>query len=123
MGSDMMLLVMIISLSELWCLAIAIPSLPKLLFIVGKRIRGKKIKKACPYHFWKPRNGVLAGGALHWLANRNPEADEANLMIAFDLSHEEFYQVPMPLAVGGGGFSACLEVLRGCLSLVCTNDI
>lgn len=83
----------------------------------------EKIKKGCPYHFWKPRNGVLAGGALHWLANRKPEADEANLMIAFDLSHEEFYQVPMPFAVGGGGFSACLEVLRGCLSLVCMYDI
>lgn len=59
---------------------------------------------------------------MHWLANRNLEADEANLMVAFDLSREEFYQVPIPFAVRGRGFSACLE-LKGCLSIVCMYNI
>ncbi|KAJ4714706.1 putative F-box family protein [Melia azedarach] len=74
------------------------------------------------YYFRTNRgNGVFASGALHWMATLNPQAEEDDLIIAFDLKREEFYQVPVPPS-GKGRFFPCLKVLRGCLSLICTCD-
>ncbi|KAJ4714708.1 putative F-box family protein [Melia azedarach] len=81
----------------------------------------KRIENFPFYFFTNAGNGALASGALHWVANLNLNADEDDLIIAFDLKKEEFYQVPIPPA-GEGGFFISTEVLGGCLSVVCMYD-
>ncbi|ESR44218.1 hypothetical protein CICLE_v10013681mg [Citrus x clementina] len=62
----------------------------------------------------------LLMGALHWLANQNQDAKRNNLILAFNLKSDRFYQVPTPFAdVGLGRMLSGLLVLNRCLSLLC----
>lgn len=62
----------------------------------------------------------LLMGALHWLANQNQDAKRNDLILAFNLKSDRFYQVPTPFAdVGLGRMLSGLLVLNRCLSLLC----
>ncbi|XP_059439528.1 F-box protein CPR1-like [Corylus avellana] len=42
------------------------------------------------------KNGTFASGALHWVVNRKFNVEEADLIVAFDLTVERFREVPLP---------------------------
>lgn len=79
--------------------------------------------KYFPYSWVEDRyrgNGAFVNGTSNWLANQNQEAKRNDLILAFDLKSDRFYQVPTPFAnVGHGRVLSGLLVLNGCLSLLC----
>ncbi|KAJ0806748.1 putative F-box domain, galactose oxidase/kelch, beta-propeller, F-box associated interaction [Helianthus annuus] len=46
------------------------------------------------YGWWFNRDGVLCNGALHWIVT--DEENEKDIIIAYDLSKEEFREIPQP---------------------------
>lgn len=75
-----------------------------------------------PYFWVTGRCSVFVNGALHWAAALNQDADRNDIIIAFDLKSEEFYQVPLPPIVGIEGYYIVVEALGGCLCLLCKFD-
>ncbi|KAL9416513.1 hypothetical protein AB3S75_039666 [Citrus x aurantiifolia] len=68
-----------------------------------------------PYYILDDRcNGVFIAGALHWLAARGSVRTGQNMILAFDLKSEKFYEVQQPHGMKGG-FCSQVGVLRGCL--------
>lgn len=62
-------------------------------------------------------NGVYASGALHWMVSQNPESKVANIIVALDLAHDDYLEVPQPEYMDKN-FNMDLGVLRGCLCLL-----
>ncbi|KAK9072509.1 hypothetical protein SSX86_008943 [Deinandra increscens subsp. villosa] len=55
--------------------------------------------------------GVLCNGALHWIVS--DDENQKDLIIAFDLSKEEFQEIPLP---DGARFECgCLGIIQNCL--------
>lgn len=75
--------------------------------------------KAFPYYILDDRcNGVFVNGSLHWLAARGHIRNGENMILAFDLKTEEFYQVSPPLGKADG-FISQVGVLGECLWITC----
>ncbi|KAF7113714.1 hypothetical protein RHSIM_RhsimUnG0110600 [Rhododendron simsii] len=62
--------------------------------------------------------GVLVGSALHWVVSQKPESDTANLVVAFDLTTEEYLLVPQP-EFSSKDFHMNIGELEGCLCILC----
>ncbi|KAG2684445.1 hypothetical protein I3760_10G077600 [Carya illinoinensis] len=63
------------------------------------------------------KNGTLASGCLHWVVNRKFKFDDADLIVAFDLTVERFREVPMP-ECAVEKFQIDVGVLGGCFCMV-----
>ncbi|KAG2688546.1 hypothetical protein I3760_09G100800 [Carya illinoinensis] len=63
------------------------------------------------------KNGTLASGCLHWVANRKFKFDEAGMIVAFDLTVESFREVPMPECTKEN-IQIDVGVLGGCVCMV-----
>jgi F-box interacting protein len=64
------------------------------------------------------KNGTFASGALHWVVNRKFN-EEADLIVAFDLTAEKFREVPLP-ECAEEGFHIDVGVLGGCVCMIAT---
>ncbi|KAI9123662.1 hypothetical protein K1719_004962 [Acacia pycnantha] len=64
--------------------------------IYSLRTNSWKSIQRMPYALCSRTMGVFVGGALHWVVTRKLELDSPDLIIAFDLKHENFREVPMP---------------------------
>ncbi|KAA8516860.1 hypothetical protein F0562_017322 [Nyssa sinensis] len=63
-------------------------------------------------------NGILAGGALHWVVRRKPKPATANLIAGFDIGTEEYRLVPQP-EYENKKFLMNIGVLGECLCILC----
>lgn len=48
---------------------------------------------------YRRHDGVFAGGALHWVSPNPIHFDLPNSIVAFNLTAEEFREVPLPYGV------------------------
>jgi len=72
-----------------------------------------------PFMLCSPCSGVLASGALHWVARQNPDLfSSSNLLIAFDLGTEKYRVLTQPSYVDTD-FEMSLGVLGGSLCVLC----
>lgn len=65
------------------------------------------------------KNGTFASGALHWVVNRKFNVEEADLIVAFDLTVERFREVPLPECTEER-FHIDVGVLGGCVCMIAT---
>ncbi|KAL2928690.1 F-box protein CPR1 [Bienertia sinuspersici] len=93
---------------------------------VHSEIQAYSLKSKCwgkikqlPYIICHPCSGVLANGALHWVARQNPELySSSNLLLALDFGSEKCRVVTQPSYIDTD-FHMSLGSLKGCLSLLC----
>ncbi|KAI9127921.1 hypothetical protein K1719_000914 [Acacia pycnantha] len=64
--------------------------------VYSLRTNSWKSIQRMPYALCARTMGVFVGGALHWVVTRKLELDSPDLIIAFDLKHENLREVPMP---------------------------
>ncbi|KAK6238656.1 hypothetical protein QUC31_004125 [Theobroma cacao] len=74
-----------------------------------------------PYRFIWPTSKVMVNGRLRWLSKPN-KYTTASLLVSFDLTTEQFQEVPEPDCCGLDRCFHHLMVLRGCLSAVACHD-
>ncbi|XP_022728105.1 F-box protein At3g07870-like [Durio zibethinus] len=74
-----------------------------------------------PFHLRLQRSQVLVNGKLHWVSYRN-RYKATNPIISFDLTTEQFQEVPRPDCINMARRSAQLVVLRGCLAAASYQD-
>lgn len=77
-----------------------------------------RVGKFPHYPYLNRVGGVLASGNLHWVVNEETEHGETNLIVSFDLGCEEYGLVVQP-EFTNTKFHLDVEVLGGCLSLIC----
>ncbi|KAL0321085.1 UNVERIFIED_CONTAM: F-box protein CPR1 [Sesamum radiatum] len=73
-----------------------------------------------PLPFLRGNWRVHLNGALHTLVEDPDSIDSARIM-AFSLQTEKHYQVPMPSGIRIRAADVSLDMIEGCLSVVCTN--
>ncbi|KAI3466516.1 hypothetical protein Pfo_023179 [Paulownia fortunei] len=73
-----------------------------------------------PLPFLRGNWRVHVNGALHTLVDDPDNMDAARIM-AFSVQTEKHYQVMMPQGIRIRGVDVNLDVIGGCLSVVCTN--
>ncbi|KAI9096778.1 hypothetical protein K1719_025957 [Acacia pycnantha] len=76
--------------------ACLLPEVMGLVKIYSLRTNSWKSIQRMPYALCARTMGVFVGGALHLVVTRKLELDSPDLIIAFDLKHENFREVPMP---------------------------
>ncbi|XAR54781.1 hypothetical protein NMG60_11030078 [Bertholletia excelsa] len=77
-----------------------------------------RVKEFPHYPNVKRTGGVIAGGALHWVVTETPEFRKGGLIVAFDLSSEEYRLVRQP-EYSDMNFYMNVESLGGCLTVLC----
>ncbi|KAF5728860.1 F-box protein CPR30-like [Tripterygium wilfordii] len=77
----------------------------------------KRIEDMNYYLHYRGRNGVYAGGALHWVVTRGPESRSSKLIVSLDRRLENFREVPEPENMDRN-FDMGVGVLRDCLCLL-----
>lgn len=76
----------------------------------------RRVRVDFPYYFSHPQDGIFARGHVHWLVLNKPVGYDEDLIVAFDLKSEEFFEVPLPHLENResvnlmyvGNFSGCL---------------
>ncbi|KAG4945978.1 hypothetical protein AAZX31_15G110000 [Glycine max] len=83
------------------------------------RANAWKTLPSLPYALCCARTmGVFVGNSLHWVVTRKLEPDQPDLIIAFDLTHDIFRELPLPDTGGvDGGFEIDLALLGGSLCM------
>ncbi|OMP03746.1 hypothetical protein COLO4_10239 [Corchorus olitorius] len=63
------------------------------------------------------KQGVHLNGAIHWLGYQSKDGQELVYITAFDLTKQEFFHIPTPIAatVNGIDYDHYLNVVGGCL--------
>ena len=83
----------------------------------------RRIRVDFPYYFSHPRDGKFARGHVHWLVLSDPEGYNEDLIVAFDLKSEEFFEVPLPhLENRDSGNLMYMGNFSGCLYFSCFCD-
>lgn len=83
----------------------------------------RRIRVDFPYYFSHPRDGTFARGHVHWLVLSEPEGYNEDLIVAFDLKSEEFFEVPLPhLENRDSGNLMYMGNFSGCLYFSCFCD-
>ncbi|PIA30071.1 hypothetical protein AQUCO_05700049v1 [Aquilegia coerulea] len=76
------------------------------------------------YSYFETDVGKLFNGAIYWIAYDSNDTKFTKILVAFDLAHETFLEVPMPENYYNLGASSVEIIeLAGCLSLVCNNRL
>ncbi|KAG4387662.1 hypothetical protein AAZX31_09G010500 [Glycine max] len=83
------------------------------------RANAWKTLPSMPYALCCARTmGVFVGNSLHWVVTRKLEPDQPDLIVAFDLTHEIFTELPLPDTGGvGGGFEIDVALLGDSLCM------
>ncbi|EEF45421.1 ubiquitin-protein ligase, putative [Ricinus communis] len=70
-----------------------------------------------PYSILALDPGIQLNGAIHWVVSRSKDSTKSQIIGAFDLVEEKFWDVPPPVSVhnfyGIGVFGECLCILPG----------
>lgn len=123
MGLVMMLLVMTIKLLDLYNSGEERWSILKIAVYSLKSNSSRRIRVDFPYYFSHPRDGTFARGHVHWLVLNEPEGYNEDLIVAFDLKSEEFFEVPLPhLENRDSGNLMYMGNFSGCLYFSCFCD-
>ncbi|KAF9612587.1 hypothetical protein IFM89_002183 [Coptis chinensis] len=64
--------------------------------------------------------GVFLNGNLHWLASKKPEVSDSVIILAFDVSTEEFQEIQLPLIANRE--EKVSKKFEGCLRLTNCDD-
>ncbi|PKI37397.1 hypothetical protein CRG98_042183 [Punica granatum] len=84
-----------------------------------RRFRDERYKIYCLLS--QSRMGVYACNNLHWVMTRRSDSNETRLIVAFDLSINNYREVPLPFYLGKG-FWVEVAVLGGCLGMVVNSS-